>query len=71
MTTVKIDDKEYELDKLSDNAKAQLASLNFVDTEIQRLNDMLAVLQTARMGYGKALQEALPAAKKPKKEKLN
>jgi len=62
MPTVKIDEKEYDLDQLSDDAKAQLASLQFVDAELQRLNSKAAVLQTARMAYSKALSEALPAA---------
>ncbi|WP_114971922.1 DUF6447 family protein [Rhodoferax ferrireducens] len=51
MTIIKIDDKDYDLDTLSDEAKAQLQSLQFVD----------AVLQTARMAYSKALQAALPS----------
>jgi hypothetical protein len=59
MPTIKIDEKDYELDLLSDEAKAQLASLQFVDAELQRLNAKAAVLQTARMAYSKALNEAL------------
>jgi hypothetical protein len=61
MPIIKIDDKDYELDQLSDDAKAQLASLQFVDSELQRLNAQSAVLQTARMAYSKALNDALPA----------
>jgi hypothetical protein len=59
MPSIKIDDKEYDLDTLSDEAKAQLASLQFVDNELQRLNAQAAVLQTARMAYSKALNELL------------
>ena len=61
MPTIKIDEKEYDLDHLSDEAKAQLASLQFVDAELQRLNARAAVLQTARIAYSKALNEALAA----------
>ena len=61
MPTIKIDDKKYDLDQLSDEAKAQLASLQFVDSELQRLNNQAAVLQTARASYAKALNEALAA----------
>ena len=61
MPIIKIDDKDYDVDQLSDNARAQLASLQFVDAELQRLNARKAVLQTARMAYAKALGEALPA----------
>ena len=61
MPIIKIDDKDYDFDQLSDNAKAQLASLQFVDAELQRLAAQTAVLQTARLAYAKALGEALPA----------
>ena len=61
MTIIKIDDKEYDLDTLSDEAKAQLVSLQFCDQELARLQDQAAALQTARMAYAKALKDALPA----------
>ena len=61
MPIIKIDDKDYELDSLPDEAKSQLTSIQFVDAELQRLNAQTAVLQTARMGYAKALNEALAA----------
>ena len=61
MPIIKIDDKDYELDTLSDEAKAQLTSIQFVDAELQRLNAQTAVLQTARMAYAKALNETLAA----------
>ena len=60
MPAIKIDNRDYDLDTLSDEAKAQLQSLQFVDAELQRLQAQIAVLQTARMAYAKALQEALP-----------
>ena len=60
MPTIKIDDKEYDLDTLSAEAKAQIASLQFVEAELQRLNAQMAVLQTARAAYAKALGEQLP-----------
>jgi hypothetical protein len=36
MTTIKIDDRDYDTDKLSDEAKAQLVSLEFCDQEPAR-----------------------------------
>ena len=60
MTTITIDNKEYKLDELSQEAKAQLASLQFVDNELTRLQAQMAALQTARMAYARALQESLP-----------
>lgn len=58
---ITIDNKEYELDSLSNEAKAQLASIQFVDAELARLQAQAAALQTARMAYAQALREALPA----------
>lgn len=62
MPTVTIDEKEYELDSLSEEAKAQLGMLQFVDTELLRATAQTAVLQTARLAYAKALNEALAAS---------
>lgn len=61
MPTITIDNKPYDLDQLSNDAKAQLASLQFVDQELARLNAQAAALQTARNAYARALQTALPA----------
>ena len=60
MATLKIDNKEYDLDTLSDECKAQLASLQFVEQELSRLQAQAAVLQTARVAYAKGVQAALP-----------
>ena len=60
MPTIKIDDKEYDIATLSAEAKNQLASIQFVDSELARLQAKAAALQTARMAYSKALQAALP-----------
>jgi hypothetical protein len=61
MTTINIDNVEYDTDKLSDEAKAQLVSLQFCDQELQRLQAQAAAIQTARIAYSKALNDALPA----------
>ena len=61
MPNITIDNQDYDLDALSDEAKGQLASLQFVDAELARLTNQTAVLQTARMAYFKALQAALPS----------
>jgi hypothetical protein len=60
MPTIKIDNKEYDLDTLSDECKAQLASIQFVDQELARLQAQTAVLQTAKAAYFQALQKTLP-----------
>ena len=62
MPIIKIDNIDYETDKLSDEAKAQLVSLQFCDQELARLQAQAAAIQTARIAYAKALQAALPTA---------
>jgi hypothetical protein len=62
MPTIKIDNQDYELDQISGDAKAQLASMQFCDQELARLQAQAAAYQTARMAYAKALKEALPTA---------
>ncbi len=57
---IKIDDVDYKLDDLSDNAKAQLQGIQVAEGEIKRLNVLLALAQTARNAYLQALQADLP-----------
>ena len=56
---ISIDGTEYVLDDLSDNAKAQLLNIQFVDAQIQQLNNEWAVADTARIGYTRALKAEL------------
>lgn len=51
-----IDDVEYLLDDLSETSKAQIASINFVNEQIQHLQNEWAVSDTARIAYTKALK---------------
>ncbi len=62
MATIKIDGQDYNTDEMSDEAKAQLNNLHFVDTELARLQAQAAVYQTARASYANALKAALPVA---------
>ncbi len=59
MTKITIDEKEYDVDDLSDEAKAQVVSLNFVDAELNRLQLKVAAMQTARNAYAAALNSLL------------
>ncbi len=59
MAEIKINDKSYDLDNLSENAKKQIASLQFVQSEILRLNAKLAAFKTAEIAYSKAIEEAI------------
>lgn len=58
--SVTIDGKEYALDSLSSEAKGQIVNLRVTDAEIERLKALLAIAQTARGAYAKALQGMLP-----------
>ncbi|MBD3873696.1 hypothetical protein IEG05_00405 [Pseudomonas kunmingensis] len=62
MPIIKIDNIDYDLDSLSDEARAQLQSIQFVDQELARLQAHVAALQTARNAYVSALRAALPVA---------
>jgi hypothetical protein len=59
MTKITIDEKDYDVDDLSDEAKAQVGSLNFVDAELNRLQLKVAAMQTARNAYANALKSLL------------
>lgn len=60
MPKFKFDDVEYDTDNLSDEAKAQLESLIFSEQQLRRLSMEVALTQTARNGYLRALKETLP-----------
>jgi hypothetical protein len=60
MPILKIDNKEYDTDSLSDECKAQLTSIQFVELELARLQAQAAALQTAKNAYLQALQKSLP-----------
>ncbi len=61
--TLKINDVEYNVDDLSDEAKGQLQGLQVAEAQMKRLNVELALIQTARNAYMQALQVALPEKK--------
>ena len=60
MKTITIDGKEYELDDLSKDAKAQVDSIVMCDRKLAELQSEAAIVQTARNAYVAALQELLP-----------
>lgn len=68
--TVIIDDKEYQLADLPEQAISQINNLKVTEAEIARQESLLAMLKTARAAYARLLGEALsetaktaPAAK--------
>ena len=66
MPKIKIDDKEYDTEDMSDNAKAQLASLQFNEAHINRLKNELAIADTAKIAYVNALKRELESSENPK-----
>jgi hypothetical protein len=63
MATVTINGKEYDSETFSEEANAQLSSLQVVDRKMIDLDNDLKILQTARNAYAKALNELLPQKK--------
>lgn len=56
MPKITVDGIEYNTESLTDNGKAQLASLQFLDVQLKKLRSEIAVYQTARNGYVAALK---------------
>lgn len=58
--SITIDGQEYDLTALSEKARQQVLNLRVTDQEIERLNQRLAIAQTARTAYANALKAELP-----------
>ena len=65
---VTINGTSYASANLSDAAKAQAANIQVVDAELARLQQQIAIVQTARNTYVNALIEAVKAGKGAAKE---
>lgn len=59
MPKITVGDVEYNSEDLTENGKAQLASLQFLEAQIQKLRSEVAVFQTARNSYVAELREEL------------
>jgi hypothetical protein len=57
---IQINNVEYNVDDLSENAQGQLRGVQIAENEMKRLNAQLALAQTARNAYMQALQADLP-----------
>ncbi|KIN69849.1 hypothetical protein Z946_215 [Sulfitobacter noctilucicola] len=60
MAKIKIDDKEYETDDLSSDAKDNLTNMRLCDERLTQIRRDAAITQTARNAYAAALKSALP-----------
>ena len=54
-----IDDIEYNTEDLTENGKAQLASLQFLEGQMQKIRQEMAVYQTAQSTYLQALKDEI------------
>ena len=59
MPKITVDGIEYNTEDLSDNGKAQLASLQFLEVQMNKLQNEIAVFQTAKVAYVAALKVEL------------
>jgi len=62
MPTIRIDDRQYDLDTLPADAKGRIEMLVATENRIRELQREIAILQTARNAYIAAVKEVLPAA---------
>ena len=59
MPKITVDGIEYNTEDLTENGKAQLASLQFLEVQMNKLQSEIAVYKTARNSYIAALKEEL------------
>ena len=72
MAKVTIDGKEYDLEKLSENAKGNIASIRLADQKLAQLQSEIAMIQTARNAYAQSLAAELAKLEEgDKSEKTN
>ncbi len=60
---IKLDDGEYEVENLSDQAKAYIATLQFTDTRLEELTNTRALLQRAKNSYMDSLKKEMLSSK--------
>lgn len=60
---IKLEDREYDVESLSEAARAQLASLQFATQKIDELTNMQALLQRAKNSYIETLKREMLSSK--------
>ena len=60
MAHVTIDGRDFELDTLTGDAKAQASNIYIIDQEIARLQTQIKIFTVARAACATALQQGLP-----------
>ena len=59
MSTITVNGREYQLEDLTEECKAQVVSIQFVESELRQLQAKSAAMQTARNTYIKTLSQLL------------
>lgn len=59
MPKITVDGIDYNTEDLSDNGKAQLASLQFLEVQMKKLQNEIAVFNTAKSAYLQRLKSEL------------
>jgi hypothetical protein len=59
MENFTLDGTDYKVSDLTENGKAQLASLQFLEAQMSKIKAKIAVYQTARNSYASALKEEI------------
>ena len=59
MDKINIDGTDYDLSKVTTEAKQHINNLQFVNEKLLQLNNELHVAQTAKIGYSRALNREL------------
>jgi hypothetical protein len=62
MPKITIDEIEYHTEDLTENGRAQLASLQFLEGQMQKIRQEIAVYQTAQAAYAQALKAEITKA---------
>jgi len=57
--TITINNKEYNIDDLSAEARSYIAQIHLIDSKVSPLKAELAILQTARDTYSNSLNAEL------------
>ena len=59
---IKLDEIEYNTEDLSERGQATLKSLQFLETQMQKLRNEIAVYQTAQQTYVAALKAEIQSS---------
>ena len=63
MPVINVDGIDYNSEDLTDNGKAQLASLQFLQVQMEKLKNEIAIYNTAKNGYVSALKAEIEKMK--------